>query len=62
MAGFMYGQYKGCDFLKSLKYATASSSIAISSKETVNPYMSEDLLEKYYQRVENEVEVKCLRK
>ena len=54
MAGYMYGQYHGQDFLTSLKYALASSAIALGSRDTVSSELSEELLQKYYERVERE--------
>ena len=61
MAGYMYGQYHGYDFLTSLKYALANSAIALVSNETVNSSNSEKMLKEYYEKVERESTVTLLK-
>ena len=58
MAGFVYGSAHNRSFSDCLKYAVAAGCIALSSNETVNPLMSDGLLEKYYLKVSDEAEVK----
>ncbi len=61
MAGFVYRQHNGFSFLKSLKYALANSAIALISLDTVNSENSPELLNEYYEKVENESQVTVLK-
>ncbi|MBQ3376460.1 MAG: bifunctional hydroxymethylpyrimidine kinase/phosphomethylpyrimidine kinase [Erysipelotrichaceae bacterium] len=61
MAGYIYGQYHGYDFLDSMRYALAASAIAIKSADTVSSEISEDLLKQYYKKIRKESEVTVIR-
>ena len=61
MAGFVYRQHNGLSFLNSLKYALANSAIALISLDTVNSENSPELLNEYYEKVENESQVTVLK-
>ena len=60
MAGYLYGQYQGCSFIDSLRYALAAASITLESWQTVNPELTAEKLQDYYIRVKNESAVEIL--
>ncbi|MBQ1521672.1 MAG: carbohydrate kinase family protein [Erysipelotrichaceae bacterium] len=61
MAGYVYRQHHGLSFLESLKYALANSAIALISLDTVNSKNSEEMLKKYYEKVEKESQITVLK-
>ena len=61
MAGYIYGQYHGHDFLNSMRYALAASAIAIRSADTVSSEISEDLLQQFFEKIKKESKVTVIK-